>query len=107
MTAPPQFLFRQVTLHPREADVIAGEIQRLIQRLTTEHANFETAFIHGIYGWLGRQKDRFWEQARPRIKNLADFIELLKTRESYYRTVMVWVWEEYPNPDWNPRQIVK
>jgi capsule polysaccharide export protein KpsC/LpsZ len=107
MTAPPQFLFRQVNIHPREADVIAGEIQRLIQRLAAEHSDLDTTFINGVYGWLGHQKDQFWEQARPRIKKLADFIELLKTRESYYRSLMVWTWEEYPNPEWNPREMSK
>ncbi len=100
MTAPPQYLHRQVNIHPREADVIAGEIHNLVLRLSTEHANLESSFINGTYGWLGHQKDLFWSEARPRIKKLSDFVEFLKTREEYYRNLLVWVWEEYTNPDW-------
>jgi hypothetical protein len=100
MPAPPQFLYRQINIHPREADVIAGEIHNLVLRLTAEHANLDSSFINGVYGWLGHQKDLFWEEARPRIKKLAEFVDYLKSRENYYRAIMVWTWEEYPNPEW-------
>jgi hypothetical protein len=100
MPAPPQYLYRQIYFHPREADVIAGGIRDLILRLTTEHADLDSSFIQRSYGWLGHQKDRFWEEARPRIRELAEFIDFLKTREAYYRNLTVSDWEQYENPAW-------
>ena len=100
MPAPPQFLYRQVYFHPREADAVAEAVHELILRLMAEHANLDTSFIQRTYGWLGHQKDRFWEEARPRIQKLAEFIEFLKTREAYYRNQTVSDWERYENPAW-------
>jgi hypothetical protein len=100
MPAPPQFLYKQIYIHPQEADRIAEEIRNLIQRLEKEHAGLDTSFLHGVYGWLGHQKDLFWEEARPRIRKLAEFMDMLRIRENYYRTLMVEVWEKYDNPEW-------
>jgi len=97
---PPQYLYRQIHIHPREADVIAGEIQKVVQRLTTEHANLSAEFVQKVYGWLGHKKDEFFDQANPRIKKLAEFADYLKSRESYYRNLIVETWEQDEKPEW-------
>ncbi len=98
MTTPRQPIYKQVTFHPPEADRIAEDIHRLIQTLTTEHGKLDTASINVCYGWLGHQSDRFFSEARPKIKKLADFVEFLRTREKFYRDINVTKWVEVENP---------
>jgi hypothetical protein len=45
MPAPPQFLYKQIYIHPQEADRIAEEIRNLIERLEKEHAGLDTSFL--------------------------------------------------------------
>ncbi|MBN1437847.1 MAG: hypothetical protein JW929_00425 [Anaerolineales bacterium] len=66
-------VYRQVTFHPHEADRIAEDITRLIQTLTTEHSQLDTASINVCYDWLGHQKDVFFEETRPKVKKNGHF----------------------------------
>jgi hypothetical protein len=100
MAAPPQYLHRQVNIHPREADDIADEIHKLVTRFMSEYTKFNKEFILGTANWTGHQQMLFYDKAYPRIGKLAEFIEYIKTQETFYRSLMVWIWEDYINPDW-------
>jgi hypothetical protein len=100
MGVPEQFLYRQVQVHPPEADWVADRIRGLVQKLTAEHSGLDTISINVCYDWRGSQKDRFFDQTRPKVKKLGEYIDYLRTRESFYRQFMVWKWESYTNPAW-------
>jgi hypothetical protein len=98
MATKKQPIYRQVTFHPHEADRIAEDINRLIQTLTTEYNQLDTSSINVCYNWLGHQKDVFFEETRPKVKKLASFLEYLRSRETYYKNILVTKWEEVEQP---------
>jgi hypothetical protein len=100
MYPPPQYLSRQIQIHPREADIIAGEINVLIKRFEAEYAKLNKDFITYMASWTGRRQMVFYDFAYPQIGKLSTFIEQLKEREKVYRDFKVTVWEEYTNPEW-------
>jgi hypothetical protein len=104
MTAPPQYIQVYETIHPPEADRIAGQIRNLIQSMTSEQSNLHTCFTEVTNDWVGHQKDRFVDEVSPQQKKLADYIEYLRGRLTYYVNVNVGWWTNKTNPDWQTYQ---
>jgi hypothetical protein len=101
---PEKFLQRTVTVHPPEADSIADNIHSLIEKLTSEYLTLKSDFEKGTYDWFGQRKEKFFDQAQPRIPKLATFVEYLRSRERYYRSMTVEKTEQYVNPEWEEYQ---
>jgi hypothetical protein len=104
MTAPPQYIQVYETIHPPEADRIAGQIRNLVQEMTVQQSNLNQYLADVTRDWLGRQKDRFVDEVSPQQKKLADYIEYLRGRLTYYQTVNVGWWTNKINPDWQTYQ---
>ena len=104
---PEKYLQRTVTIHPPEGDTIAENIHAFLEKLTGEYLTLKTDFEKGTSDWLGHQKNKFVDQAQPRIPKLATFVEYLRSRERYYRSMTVEKTEQYLNPEWEEYQKTK
>jgi hypothetical protein len=100
MNAPQKYLTRTVTFHPPEADSTADSIHTFLEKLTGEYLTLQSDFKKGTSDWFGHQKDKFVMEAEPRIPKLASFVEYLRSRERYYRSMTVEKTEQYENPAW-------
>jgi hypothetical protein len=97
---PEKYLIRKVSIHPPEADSIADGIHRFLAKLTDEYLTLKADFEKGTSDWFGHRKEIFVDQAQPRIPKLATFVEYLRSRERYYRSMTVEKTEQYLNPEW-------
>ena len=107
MTAPERYLTRTVSNHPPEADAIADSIHAFLEKLTGEYLRLQSDYKQGTSDWFGHQKEKFAAEAEPRIPKLAAFVEYLRSRERYYRSVTVEKTEQYENPAWSAYQNSK
>jgi hypothetical protein len=98
MNAPAKYLTRTIVFHPPEADAVADSIHAFLERLTGEYVTLQSDFKKGTSDWIGHQKEKFVMEAEPRIPKLASFVEYLRSRERYYRSMTVEKTEQYPNP---------
>jgi hypothetical protein len=104
---PEKYLIRKVTIHPPEADAVAEIINAFLQKLTGEYLPLKSDFEKVISDWYGHRKDKFVDQAQQRIPKLASFVEYLRSRERYYRTMTVEKTEQFLNPEWEAFQKSK
>lgn len=101
---PEKYFIRKVTIHPPEADSIADGIHGFLTKLTDEYLTLKSEFEKGTSDWFGHRKEKFVEQAQPRIPKLATFVEYLRSHERYYRSMTVEKTEQYLNPEWEEYQ---
>jgi hypothetical protein len=104
---PEKYFIRKVTIHPPEADSIADNIHAFLQKLTGEYLALKSDFEKGTSDWFGHRKEKFVDQAQPRIPKLATYVEYLRSRERYYRSMTVEKTEQYLNPEWEEYQKSK
>jgi hypothetical protein len=98
MPIPKKYLTRKVRFHPPEADAIANSIHEFLDKLTSEYLTLQSDFKKGTSDWFGHRKEKFVAESEPRIPKLASFVEYLRSRERYYRSMQVEKDEQYPNP---------
>ncbi len=104
---PEKFLTRKITIHPPEADAVANGIHAFLAKLSGEYLTLKSDFEKGTTDWLGHRKEKFVDQAQPRIPKLASFVEYLRSRERYYRSMTVEKTEQFINPEWEEFQKTK
>jgi hypothetical protein len=100
MAAPPQFLYRDVSVHPPEADRLADKIAEFIRKLMSEQSKVGRSLMEMDPEWEGHQKATFFSGVNPQQKKGDCVIEYLKRQESVFRNLRVTVREAYTNPAW-------
>jgi hypothetical protein len=100
MSTPTKYLITKAWFHPPEADRIADNIHTFLEKLVGEYLSLKGDFERGTSDWFGKQKEKFVDQAQPRMPKLASFVEYLRSRERYYRAMQESKTEQYPNPEW-------
>ena len=78
MAAPPQFLYRDVSVHPPEADRLADKIAEFIRKLMSEQSKVGRSLMEMDPEWEGHQKATFFSGVNPQQKKGGCVIEYLK-----------------------------
>jgi uncharacterized protein YukE len=100
MTAPTQFLYRDVSIHPPEADRLADRIAEVIRKFTSENSTVNSHVNNLQSEWEGHHQEMFLSEVNSHQKQSANLLEELRRREQYFRTLSVTRREEYTNPAW-------
>ena len=100
MAIPPQFLYRDVSFDPPEADRLADKIADSIQKLTSGESKVDTSVHNMSLEWEGHHKEMFISDANPHQKKGGTSIEYLKRQETFFRNLRVTRQEAYTNPAW-------
>ena len=100
MAIPPQFLYRDVSFHPPEADRLAEKIADSIRKLTSGESKVDTSVNTMSLEWEGHHKEMFISDANPHQKKGATSIEYLKRQENFFRNLRVTRREAYTNSAW-------
>lgn len=100
MTIPPQFLYRDVSFHPSEADRLADKIADSIRKLTSGESKIDTSIHTMSLEWEGHHKEMFIFDANPHQKKGVTSIENLRRQETFFRNLRVTRQEAYTNPTW-------
>jgi uncharacterized protein YukE len=101
---PPQYLYRDVSFHPPEADRLAEKIAEKIRHIGLEKIQIDSSINALDSNWEGRQKDGFLSAVAPHRKKTAAQIEYLQQQELFFRNLKVIRREPYLNPDWEAYQ---
>jgi hypothetical protein len=100
MAIPSQFLYRDVSFHPPEADRLADKIADSIRKLTSGESKVDTSVHNMSLEWEGHHKEMFISDANPHQKKGGASIEYLKRQETFFRNLRVTRQEAYTNPAW-------
>lgn len=107
MATPPQFLYREVLFHPPEADRLAENIAAMIRQLITEQSTVNSHVNNLRSDWEGHQKEMFISDFKPHKNKSAGFIDELRRREQFFRSLKVTRQEAYTNPAWEAYEKTK
>jgi hypothetical protein len=101
MASPPQFLYRDVSFHPPEADRLAEKIAEHIRNMRSEQSHIDTHVSNLNSDWEGHHKEIFLSDVNPHQKKGSNSIEQLRKQEQYFRHLMITRREAYTNPAWD------
>jgi hypothetical protein len=104
MAAPPQFLTREVSIHPPEADRLADRIAEIIRKLIAEQTTVDSHINNLRSDWEGHHEEMWISDINPHQKKSANLVEEMRRQEKHFRTLMVTKREEYTNPAWEAYQ---
>jgi uncharacterized protein YukE len=107
MTDPPQFLYRDVSFHPPEADRLADKIAEYIRKLMSEKSSIDTRVNNLNSDWEGYQKEIFISGVNPHQKKTIDLIEYLGRQKQFFHNLRVTRREAYTNPAWEACEKTK
>jgi hypothetical protein len=96
-----QFLYREVKIHPSEADFVADKIAEFIKNHSTSQEEIES-IIKELHIYLEEHNiEEFIVKTNLQGNEFSDIIKLFRGQEKYLRNIMVKRKEQYLNPEWN------
>lgn len=101
---PPQYLYRDVSYHPPEADRLADKILEKVRQLTAEKEKLESSAKYLDFNWEGYRKDAFISEVDPHRRKIIAQFENMAKQEIFFRTIKVTRREAYVNPEWEAYQ---
>ena len=101
---PPQYLYRDVSFHPPEADRLADKILEKIRQLTAEKDRLESSAKYLDFNWEGNRKEDYISDIDPHRRKIIEQLENMTKQEKFFRTIKVARREQYVNPEWEAYQ---
>ncbi len=102
--SPQQYLYRDVQIHPPEADRLADKIAERIRLLSVEKDKLESSARYLDSTWEGHRKEAFISDIDPHRRKIVAQIENLMKQEKFFRSIKVTRREQYLNPAWEASQ---
>jgi hypothetical protein len=97
---PQQFLFREVEIHPYEADRVADKIAEFILNYSASKNKIESIIKELSINWEFHKNGAFQIKANLQGDEFTEIIKMFHKQENYLRDIIVMRKERYLNPEY-------